>query len=258
MNVSTYAQTLQNVVLYTYEKNTHRYEQFGIKDGDSKTGLEVAPGDCPRGDSCLSRSSIGRHPRLEDGVQEWRANSGSKESEEKVNGLGEHLGDRSRTIEQGRLYVQALRNFDLVLTETGTRVKWTERNTKNEQESRVFSDWVGLHMSIFLIYDTPDSNPEQTYGYAQDFVSEVDRGLTNGFIGQGRGLVSKWEKAEHDNIQLRAKLSKLIRYYRDCQEERRQLESQVTQSGQKPITVGNIQSEVEDLNLSEYDEYEDN
>lgn len=168
-----------------------------------------------------------------------------------------------------RDFVKAIREFDLVVTEEATRYVIEEPfgipvDTPDEKRMarKTYAEWLAHRMSAFGIWESmvrkTSSQKVNHYKSALLLQTEIHRGLTTGYLKQGQGLVKKWEKAETENRELRGKLSKLVRHYRNCQEERRQLEAQVRKVGQEPITIGSLESKVEDLNLSEYDEYEEN
>src|SRR2546426_8009282 len=95
-----------------------------------------------------------------------------------------------QSVEQARLYVQAFRAFDLIVTEEATRTQWSFRDEDGKKTSRTYSDYLGLTMASFTIWEGPPSIPAtqlELKKAAIAFVAAVDRGLMNGDVKQGQG-----------------------------------------------------------------------
>ena len=155
-----------------------------------------------------------------------------------------------KLIEQARLYVQAIRNFDLIVTEEATRAGWTYDQDEGKRVRRPYADWIGLKMAEFVALDNPVmiANQLRAIGNAAyAFVSLVDRGLTNGFVKQGQGLVAKWQTAERDRQELRQRLSEAERRLKDFGDQVVELETQNQKLRELNPVLGIVQGPVDEV-----------
>lgn len=122
-------------------------------------------------------------------------------------------------------YIQAIRNFDLVVTEEGTRRIFSEPNglplgpgSGKEVVERTYSEWLGHRMTSVEIWktDASDVREDNLAMAIHLLMSEINRGLTGGFLRQGQGLVAKWENSEKDNRELRRRQTELEQQLLDC------------------------------------------
>jgi hypothetical protein len=139
-------------------------------------------------------------------------------------------------IQKAEDYIRAIRSFDLIVTEQGTISTITADtiiptgdhpgdHPKHSVMTKTYSEWLSLRMTQFELWRN-DTNRFKVRMYAVALLSEVNRGLTNGLLRQGQGLVTKWESAEKENRELRQKLGVMEGRLQKCNDEKIGLETE--------------------------------
>jgi hypothetical protein len=133
----------------------------------------------------------------------------------------------AKMSQQARLYVEAIRSFDLIVSEEATRAQSEFSNRGKKTRKISYAEWIGMNMAQFNSYEAimrmylspsnrrfPQGDEIENYAYySSGFVAAVDMGLTQGYVKQGQGLVKKWTKSEQENQELKTKLAQVEEKY---------------------------------------------